>query len=223
MATIFCISAVGIGSSLAVFTDEEELTNELSFVGENGLNGILTEPSWNPEKGLLILPGETIPKDPQVTNTSEIDMDALTALQVEFVYGTDCPDQTKVGQALSKEDMAYVYDVYQINWNADSQGDWIRFSGETAEDQTQRFYYKDVLERNFLDEGDTTVPLFTELTISKDVNNARYSHIQDIGGFNILISGTIIQQMPGETEHGINSPESAYQAGLFTFTTTNKK
>lgn len=222
LAAALCIGIAGIGRTLAVLTDQDELTNCFAFVGEDGLDGVLTEPSWKPEEGLLVLPGETILKDPQVTNTSGIDMNALTALQVEFVYGAGCPDQEKSGQALSEEDMAYVCDVYRIDWNADLLGDWVRFDGETAGDQTQRFYYKNVLERNYPDDGDTTIPLFTNLAIPKDVNNARYSHIQDMGGFDIRISGTIVQQMAGETGYGINSPESAYQAGLFTFT-TNKK
>lgn len=217
LAAILCIGAAGAGTSLSILTDREERTNQFSFIGEDGLDGILTEPSWVPEQGLLVLPGESIPKDPQVTNTSELDMDELVALQAEFVYGKNCPDQTKAGQALSQEDMAYVCDVYQIDWNADSLGDWVRFSGETAADQTQRFYYKTVLERNFPDEGDTTVPLFEKLTVPKDVNNRRYSHIQDMGGFDIRISGTIVQQMNGENVHGIDSPEKAYQADLFTF------
>lgn len=222
LAVILCVGAAGIGSSMAVFTDSEELTNHLSFVGEEGLNGILTEPSWKPEQGMLVLPGETIPKDPQVTNTSGLDMDGLAALQVEFVYGQNCPNQTKAGQALSEEDMSYVYDVYQIDWNADSLGDWVRFSGDTASDQTQRFYYKTVLERNFPGDGDTTVPLFTELAVPKDVNNRRYSHIQDMGGFDIRISGVMVQQMTGENIHGMNSPQEAYEAGLFTFSNDEK-
>lgn len=217
LATIVCIAAAGFGSSLAVFTDGEELTNCFHFVGEDGLDGILTEPHWDADNGLLVVPGETIPKDPQVTNTSELDMDGLVALQVEFLYGVNCPEQSKVGQALSGADMAYVCDVYQIDWNADSLGDWVRFDGETSQDQTQRFYYKKVLKRNYPDEGDTTIPLFTKLAVPKEVNNERYSHVQDMGGFDILISGTIVQQMAGENEHGLNSPEEAYKAGLFTF------
>lgn len=217
LAVILCVGIAGTGISFAFLTGQKKITNQFSFVGEDGLDGILTEPHWNPDNGLLVIPGEDIPKDPQVTNTSKIDMDGLIALQVEFVYGKNCPDQAKAGQALSEEDMASLCDVYRIDWNADSMGDWVRFAGETAADQTQRFYYKSVLKRNFPNQGDTTIPLFTKLTVPGDVNKKRYSHIQEIGGFDIRISGTMIQQMKGETVHGINSSKEAYQNNLFTF------
>jgi len=217
LAVLLCIGAAKAGSTLAFFTDRESFTNELHFVGEDGLDAVLEEPSWKAEKGLLALPGETIPKDPQITNTSELDMDCLAAIQVEFVYGKNCPDRAKAGQALSDADMAYVHDVYRIDWNADTSGNWIRFDGESAGDQTQRFYYKEVLKRNLPENGDTTVPLFTCLEIPKEVNNKRYSHIQDMGGFDIRITGTVIQQMTGESIHGLDSPGDAYRSGLFTF------
>lgn len=217
LAALLCIGAAGTGSTLAFFTDSESFTNELYFAGEDGLDAVLEEPSWEEEKGLLVLPGETIPKDPQITNTSELDMDCLAAIRVEFVYGKDCPDRAKIGQALSDADMAYVHDVYRIDWNADISGDWARFDGESEGNQTQRFYYKAVLKRNLPEKGDTTVPLFTRLEIPKEVNNRRYSHIQDMGGFDIRISGTVIQQMNGESIHGLDSAKDAYRAGLFTF------
>ena len=78
-------------------------------------------------------------------------------------------------------------------------------------------YYKAVIKRNLPEKGDTTVPLFTRLEIPKEVNNRRYSHIQDMGGFDIRISGTVIQQMNGESIHGLDSAKDAYRAGLFTF------
>lgn len=219
LAIILGIGSAGAGSTLAVLTDREQVVNEFSFVGEDGLNGILTEPGWSQSRGLLTVPGETIPKDPQVTNTSELDMDALTALQVEFVYGTACQDPSRAEQLLSDEDMRYVADVYRIDWNADDAGDWVRFAGETSSDQVQHFYYRNVLKRNFPNAGDTTVPLFTEVSVPKEVNNERYRHIQEMGGFEIRISGTLVQQMAGEKEYGLNSPEEAYREGLFTFQT----
>ncbi len=207
----------GADASIAYLSCTKETVNELKPVGPNGLDGILTEPHWNPDNGLLALPGESIAKDPQVRNTSQIDMDGLTALKVEFIYGEACPDREKIGNALSLQDMAYVCDVYRIDWNADSQQDWVRFEEDSPSDQTQRFYYKDVLKRNLPSQGDTTVPLFTRLSIPKEVDSQRYSHIQDMGGFDIRITGTILQQMEGETLHGLDSSEDAYHAGLFTF------
>lgn len=211
------IAGLGIGTSVAYMTDHETAKNEFTVVGKDGLNAKLTEPSWDPDKGRLVLPNQTVSKDPQVTNTSDIDLDGNVALKVEFLYSDECPDTSKRGTALSAQDMAYVYDVYDIDWNADDEGDWVRFDGEDASKQTQCFYYKDVVKRNLPDDGDTTVPLFTEVSVGKDVNNERYSHIQEIGGMQIKISGMIVQQMTGESEFGLSTPKDSYEAGLFDF------
>lgn len=212
-----CTMLAGIGSTIAYYTDTGRVKNELSFVGPDGIAGILTEPSWEPEKGMEVLPNEEIRKDPQVTNTSEADLPVLTALKVEFVYGEKCPDSSKRGEPLTASDMAYVCDVYKIDWNADTLGNWVRFDGESSAGQTQHFYYDGILKRNYPHAGDTTVPLFTKVIVPKDVNNARYSHIQSIGGFDIKISGMVVQQMAGEQEFGLNSAKEAYEAGIFVF------
>lgn len=218
-AAMLCICLAAIGTSMAFFTNTSHVENVFSFVGENGIDAELTEPKWEPESGREVVPNERIPKDPQVTNTSAVDMDILVALKVEFVYGEKCPEEQKVGKVLSQEDMAYVCDVYGIDWNADdvNQGEWIRFDGEDASCPVQQFYYNGVLERNYPAQGDTTEPLFTSLTVSKDVNNERYSHIQDMGGFDIRITGRALQQMTGDVEFGIGSPQDAYDTGLFDF------
>lgn len=212
-----CVMLAGIGSTIAYYTDTGHVANALSFSGPDGMNGILTEPAWIPENGLEALPNQTIPKDPQVTNTSELDMDILTALEVTFVYGEAAPDPAKRGSLLSAEDMAYVCDVYKIDWNADAQGDWVRFEGETGTERIQHFYYDKVLKRNYPGKGDTTAPLFTKLVIPEDVNNERYAHIQAMGGFDIKINGTVVQQMSGETEFGLDTARDAYEAGIFVF------
>jgi hypothetical protein len=210
-----------VGTSVAFFTDTSHVENELSFIGEKGIDAELTEPHWEPEKGLTVLPGAVIPKDPILTNTSEIDMDILAALRVEFVYREDCPDPEKAGQRLSDEDMVFVCDVAQIDWNADDAalGDWIRFDGEDALCPVQQFYYNTVLKRNFPEKGDETAPLFTGITIPEEVNNERYAHIQEIGGFDIRVTGKIVQQMTGDAEFGLNSAQEAYDAGLLDFET----
>lgn len=216
-AAAVCITLAGIGSTIAYYTDTGNVINELGTVGPDGIAGILTEPEWRPEKGLDILPNEEIPKDPQVTNTSEADLNILTALKVEFVYGENCPDVSKRGRPLTAEDMAHLCDVYEIDWNSDTLRDWIRFDGETQADQTQHFYYSGILKRNYPDKGDTTVPLFTKLSVPKEVNNRCYSYIQAMGGFDIRINGVVVQQMTGETEFGLNSAKEAYETGLFIF------
>lgn len=207
------------GSSVSYLKDEEHVENHLICVGEDGIDGLLTEPSWDPDKAVKMLPNTEIPKDPQVSNTSAIDLSVMTALQVEFVYSSNCPDASKAGTVLSDEDMAAVYSVYTIDWDSDiaTKGSWIRFNEESGQDAVQHFYYRYVLKRNYPEKGDTTVPLFTSLSIPASVNNERYAPIQKMGGFDIRISGMVLQQTSNESGPGITSAEDAYTRGLFTF------
>ena len=215
-ACVFASSAV---YTVSYISDREQIVNSLQFIGDDGLNAILSEPGWNPQYGLLTLPNSTIVKDPQITNTSQQDFDELVSVRLEFVYSENCPDAVKAGQLLSEQDMAYVTDVYEIDYNADdpAKKDWVRFSNEDKTNNVQTFYYKKTLERNYPGSGETTVPLFTNLSINKTVNNEEFSHIQDIGGFDIRISGYVIQQISGDTQQGLNSAADAYNAGLFTY------
>ena len=212
-----CLGGFCADRTMAYMSDKEQVKNHLDFVGKDGLNAILTEPDWQEENGLKVIPNTVIPKNPQVTNTSEIDLDELVALKCEFVYTADCPDRSKAGRILSSQDMASVVEVFQIDYNSDNpeQGDWVRFEGQEETDAVQCFYYRKTLNRNYPETGETTAPLFTELKIPKTVNNGRFSKIQAIGGFDIRISGHVLQQMTGEDYFGLNCAEDAYRAGLF--------
>ena len=70
--------------------------------------------SWNPQKGLLTVPGSSVAKDPQITNTSELNMNELAALKCEFVYSQNCPDKSKRGKVLSAQDMEKVVQVIPL-------------------------------------------------------------------------------------------------------------
>ncbi len=206
LAALTCLAAGG-GTALAYISDSAYVSNQLAFAGENGLNARLTEPSWNPRKGLLTVPGAVIPKDPQVTNTSELDMNELVALKCEFVYTDSCPDPSKKGKLLSAADMKKAVDVYQIDYNSDDpkKSDWIRFQNQKDTDPVQCFYYSRVLKRNFPGEGETTVPLFTQVSVDKSVNYARQNKVLEMGGVEIRISGHVLQQMSGEASYGLDN------------------
>lgn len=211
--------AVGTGGTLAYLGDTGQVANRLTFAGEKGLDAVLTEPSWNPQKGLLTVPGSSVAKAPQITNTSELNMNELAALKCEFVYSQNCPDKSKRGKVLSAQDMEKVVQVYTIDYNSDdaAKGEWVRFAEQKKTDPVQYFYYSKVLKRNLNGTGETTVPLFTKVWVDKKVNNRRQTWIQEMGGVEIKISGQILQQMTGEEYFGLNNPKSAYEAGLFHF------
>ena len=216
LLAIACISGVFYQGTGAYLTDERKVVNHLDFAGTQGMQAVLTEPSWEPDKGLLVLPGTRLLKDPQVTNTSALDMDELVALKVEFVYAGDSGERKK-GERLTEEDMKLVSRVFDIDYNADDakKSDWIRFKGESGEDVRQCFYYKKVLKRQLPEKGETTIPLFTQVNVRKEVNNLMAERIRQMGGVEIRVSGRVLQQMEGEKSFGLNSPKEAYQAGLF--------
>lgn len=219
LLTAFCLTGSSFYGTKSYLNDRAQLENKLEFAGMDGLNAVLTEPSWEKENGLLVVPNTTIPKDPQVTNTSELDLDELVALQCEFVYTDSCPDEAKAGMLLSAQDMMAVAEVFDIDYNSDDpeKGDWVRFEGQKNTDARQCFYYKKILKRNYPDTGETTVPLFTRLKIEKTVNSSKFADIQAIGGFDIRISGQVLQQMTGESFFGLDSAQKACQEGLFDF------
>ena len=75
--------AVGTGGTLAYLGDTGQVANRLTFAGEKGLDAVLTEPSWNPQKGLLTVPGSSVAKDPQIKIcplTGKIHWSSQTAL-----------------------------------------------------------------------------------------------------------------------------------------------
>lgn len=216
LGAVFTLTTVSL-STFAYMSDKKQVVNYLEFIGEEGMAASLQEPSWQPEKGLLTVPGMTLEKDPQVTNTSDMDMDELVALKCEFVYTDKCPEEEKRGTILSSEDMAKVTEFMEVDYNSDDpeKEDWVRFESQSSQDSVQCFYYKNPLKRNYPEAGDTTVPLFTRIQIPKQVNNRQQQAVEKIGGVEIRITGTILQQMEGDGYWGLDTAQNAYEAGLF--------
>lgn len=212
-----CTAGAAYQGTSAFMTDESKVVNELEFSGEKGLDALLEEPSWNPEKGIRMIPNTMAKKDPQITNTSQSPLDELAALRVEFVYTEDCPEGKEPGSLLSQADMDVAARVFHLDYNSDDPmlADWVRFEGEDGTNASQCFYYKETLRRNFPEEGDTTAPLFTSVRIEKEINSRQMEYIREIGGVAIRIRGLVLQQMEGEKRFGLNSPKEAYEAGLF--------
>lgn len=220
-----CGAGMGMQETTAYLTDNRQLVNRLEFAGEEGLDAMLTEPAWKQENGILAVPDSVIPKDPQVTNTSKLDMDELVALRVDFVYTEGCPEDKVPGELLSREDMEQVAEVLVLDYNADDpeKGEWTRFAEQKSTDASQCFYYNKTLERKLPEKGETTVPLFTCVKIDKEVDNDLFLPVQELGGIGIRVSGHVIQQMSGEKYLGLNSAKEAYEAGLFDVLTSKEK
>lgn len=213
---------LNVGFTHSYMKDYASAVNTFSFIGENGISAVLTEPSWNPEKAKTVLPGTKIPKDPCVTNTSQSDIDELVALRVEFLYSSGYPEKEKRGQLLSEEDMDKVSAVFRIDYDADQSGNWVRFEQENEKNPVQHFYYDQVLKRNYPQAGDVTAPLFQNVTVDALCGNEAFADIQKKHGFDIRITGCVLQQMQGEQQYGLSNAKAAYEAGLFSFLNQEK-
>ena len=214
-----CAAGTTLGISTAFLTETHGVKNQMRFVGDGALDCELMEPSWDEQQAVNMVPGMMVLKDPQITNTSESDLDEAVALRAEFVYGRGCPVEGKAGTLLTGEDMQSVLRVFTVNWNAEEGKEWIRYTGEDATMAVQHFFYGKLLKRKKKEQpqkGETTVPLFTMISIGEDVKNEEFQKIQEFGGFEIRISGCAVQQIESE-EQGESIPQKVYEAGLFTF------
>ena len=207
------------GRTVAYMTRSRTITNSIEFDRSTGLEILLTEPGWDPDKAQELLPGATVPKDPQLTNTSLWNLDELAAMRIEFVYTSQCPMEEKRGKTLSGEDMDLVRRVVLPDYEADGEGErsWVRFDGEDDTMPVQHFYYSRILKRNASGDGDTTVPLFTGLRADPQCGNDEYERLRRIGGFSIRVEGAAIEKDGIHGNTVLSDAETASRAGLFLF------
>ena len=66
IASFMLLFLLAVGSTMAFITDTDSKTNKFSF---GNVEVTITEPNWVPANGLNVVPGQTIAKDPLLTNT----------------------------------------------------------------------------------------------------------------------------------------------------------
>lgn len=95
-----CAAAVAVGGSLAYLTATDDVTN--SFTVEKALadNISVIEPNWDPDDGVNIVPTQTVSKDPQLKNDSDIPVYAIMQVSVPYTnVATASADGTVEGTA----------------------------------------------------------------------------------------------------------------------------
>lgn len=178
------VAALGVGATLAYFTDQENVTNVITM---GHVDITLTEPSF-PQSGEVenVKPGDTIDKDPTVTVATESE-DAYIRLKVKFTGLED----SQVRDLMSKNgDGSYKYlDINSRYW---------REEAVTNEENTYYFYY--VNGSGVLTAGDV-VTLFEHVNIPKTWGNEIVDKT-----FNIEITAEAIQAdhfAPSESTDGV--------------------
>ena len=101
MASVAAIAAIGIGSTFAYFTSQDEATNAFTL-GDIEIE--LTEDNWDEDNGVNILPMQTIAKDPAVTNTG---------LNDAYIFLKVTVPQAEV--QLEGQEAAEVQDLFTLN------------------------------------------------------------------------------------------------------------
>jgi hypothetical protein len=197
----------------------QDITDPLAnhFVATaDGLKAELHEPAWQADKATNLVPGSIIAKDPQITNTGDIDVWA--AAKVTFCYGPDAG--ASAGKPLLAADLAKVLAAVTIDWNTT---DWSRFddslTGDTSLDSalSQTFYYKTPVKAASTSPpapADTTIPLFSKVTIKASNTQAQMVELKTMGGFQIYIEGSVVQYS------GIAAMESSTARSVFSFINT---
>ena len=176
----------------------QDITDPLAnhFVATaDGLKAQLSEPAWQTDAGINLVPGSSIAKDPCITNTGEID--EWAAIKVTFCYGPEAG--ANAGKPLLEADLAKVLAAVTIDWN---MTDWSRFddslTGDTSLDSaiSQTFYYKTPVKAAATSPPttpDTTIPLFSKVTINASNTQAQMVELKTMGGFQIYIEGSVVQ------------------------------
>ncbi len=145
-----------------------------------------------------MIPGATAYKNPMITNTSTV-TDEWVAVKVTFVYTkthTENGIEYKSGAPLIEDDMRNLLSVVSIgytsiNWEQINSVDVDGEVNPTLSQQGAVYYYKEKLNKN----GGQTAPLFTNVCIDKDKENATYDmlgHLKETG-FTIYIEGFAVQ------------------------------
>ena len=178
--SMLLVAALAVGATLAYLSTRTNIeTNTFTFA-EN-IRALLTEPNWDPDNGLELVPGAEIPKDPQITNTSNNGVDVYASIRLEFVDGA--------GVALSATDMTKLMGLISVNWN---NANWTIADTAMANKTEQIWIYEGKLAPAF-----TTTPLFDKVTILDTVTPdelewlaGKFNHVAACYAFGACTCGT---------------------------------
>lgn len=167
---VVAVGALGVGSTLAYFTDSETATNVVTM-GKVDIR--LTEPNWSEDGAMDIVPGALIDKDPTVTVLADSE-DCYVRVLVDIETEMDGFD-------------------YEGIWNGlDVDDSWTPVVDEN--DSTKRyFYYNEKVDMN--GEEKELDSVFKHVAIPSAWGNAYVGQ-----EFDIVITAEAVQadNLPGE-------------------------
>lgn len=178
LVSLVLIIACGFTFALGGAATKENIN---VFSPSEQIRARLTEPNWDAEDALKLVPGKTVRKDPMITNTSGVD--EYAAIRLSFLY--------EDGEAMSEEDLQELLKWLSIDLN----GKWVLYEGELTPSASQPllFYYPDAIRP-----GQTSEPLFHSVRVadkydSPALTEEALAFLEGISIFKIGIEGAVIQ------------------------------
>ena len=198
--TVLLVVCAVTGIALAGLSS---VTNEETnvFTPSDNIRASLSEPNWNAQEGLKLVPGKTVSKDPMITNTGQVSEYAAIRLTFQYQDGTT---------AMSGADLLRLLNLLEISWS----DKWVLCGGTmviggtgevTSVTQPLIFYYTESLSS-----GEVSAPVFSSIRVkdkSDGLTEADLRWLQAIkieageiiddpaglGRFHILVEGAAVQ------------------------------
>ena len=105
-----CTAAIVVGGSLAYLTATDNVKNEFNVEAALTEKITVIEPNWDPKNGVNIVPTQTVPKDPQMKNESDIPVYAIMQVSVPHAKVT-----TAAADGTPKASVAQDLFTYTVN------------------------------------------------------------------------------------------------------------
>ena len=186
--TVCFVAVLAIGGTLAwLTTTTDQKDNAFNVATADGedpdMKAELTEPNWKPEDAGALRPGQSIAKDPTITNASKLEIPEWVGIKLIFTKGDGTTE-------LTSAEMDVLNDVISYTPHAN----WMRKNVSLAPESQEIFYYK-----TKLDKDESTDPLFSIVDIKTSAENEKLRIIKDEwNGFKIIVKGAAVQgDMPG--------------------------
>ena len=175
-----------IGGTLAYFFDQQEVKNEFT-VNDLGIGVDLTEPNWDPDKAVDIMPGDIIPKDPTITNEKD-EAYARVIVTIQDKSGNVITDADQSAKIFSMLYYASSPITSKISTTQLAAYDRVNpaFELDTARSSNGIYYFN---YKKIMVTGESSM-LFTGVVVPFDWTQ---TDIDDIGNYDILVKVESIQ------------------------------
>jgi len=179
-----------IKPSLAYFHYEENKANTftLSIGRAKNINITLSEPNWDQEKGINLMPGQVIPKDPTITNNADTSYARIIITLKDKQTGEIITNKERAEKILSMLYFSKRTDLEKLSESELSKLDRINstFILDTSREETGIYYFnhKETMPQ------DTSAVLFTGIVVPADWDS---EDIMLIGDYDIIVDAEAIQ------------------------------